>query len=207
MLQFYRMDSAKIPSRRYINEQELMLDGFRLGKKIYDSGFRPDYIVGIWRGGSAVGIVVQECLQYFGVDTDHIPIRTSYEGMQSYPEMIKNANQIRVHGLEYLVNRLEANHRLLLVDDVYSSGFSIQAVIQKLKRKLRQNMPDTIRVAAVWHRPVEGRPSPDYCVNQTNEWLVLPYELSGLSLDEIKKHKPWAGSILKTLKSDLVRVK
>lgn len=207
MLQFYRMGTAKIPPRKYIHEQELMLDGFRLGKKVFDSGFRPDFIAGIWRGGSAVGIVVQECLQYFGVDTDHIAIRTSYEGMQSYPEMIKNANQIRVHGLEYLVNRLEATHHLLLVDDVYSSGLSVQAVMQKLNRKLRQNMPETIRVAAVWHRPVAGRPSPDYWVNHTNQWLVLPYELSGLSLDEIKKHKPWAGSILETLEPDKVSAK
>lgn len=184
-----------------------MLDGFRLGKKIYESGFRPDFIAGIWRGGSATGIVVQECLQYFDVDTDHIAIRTSYEGMQSYPEMIQNANRIRVHGLEYLVNRLEATHHLLLVDDVYSSGFSVQAVMQKLKRKLRQNFPETIRVAAVWHRPVEGRPAPDYCVNQTDQWLVLPYELSGLSLDEIKKHKPWAGAILETLEPDKVSAK
>ena len=207
MLQFYRMDITKNSSRKYIKEQELMLDGFRLGKKIYDSGFRPDFIAGIWRGGSAVGIVVQECLQHFGVETDHIAIRTSYEGMQSYPEMIKNANRIRVHGLEYLVNRLEATHRLLLVDDVYSSGFSVQAVINKLHRKLRQNMPETIRIAAVWHRPVEGRPSPDYSVNQTDKWLVLPYELSGLSLDEINEHKPWAGSILQTIESNLLRTK
>ena len=207
MLQFYRMDITKNPSRKYISEQELMLDGFRLGKKIYDSGFRPDFIAGIWRGGSSVGIVVQECLQHFGVHTDHIAIRTSYEGMESYPDMIKNANQIRVHGLEYLVNRLEATHHLLLVDDVYSSGFSVQAVINKLQRKLRQNIPEIIRIAAVWHRPVEGRPSPDYSVNQTGKWLVLPYELSGLSLDEINEHKPWAGSILQTIEPDFPRTK
>ena len=36
-----------------------------------------DFIVGLWRGGSPVGIGVQDCLEYLGVETDHIAIRTS----------------------------------------------------------------------------------------------------------------------------------
>lgn len=200
MLQFYNMDVSEIPSKKYIEEKELMLDGFRLGKQIYDTGFQPDYIVGIWRGGSAVGIVVQECLQYFGVETDHIAIRTSYAGMQSYADMIRHANQIRVHGLEYLVNRLEANHQLLLVDDVYSSGRSVDAILRKMRRKLRQNMPETVRVAAAWYRPVAGRPRPDYFVNRTDRWLVLPYELSGLTPEEIQRNKPWVSPIIESIR-------
>lgn len=199
MLQFYSMDASEIPSKKYIEEKELMLDGFRLGKQIYDTGFRPDFIAGIWRGGSAVAIVVQECLQYFGVETDHIAIRTSYDGMQSYSDMIRHANRIRVHGLEYLVNRLEATHRLLLVDDVYSSGRSVEAILRKLRRKLRQNMPETVRVAAAWYRPVEERPRPDYFVNQTDQWLVLPYELTGLSPEEIRRNKPWVSPIIQSI--------
>ncbi len=62
---------------RFIGEQELLEDSFELARKIHRSGFRPDFIVGVWRGGSTVGIYVQECLQYLGVDTDHIAVRTS----------------------------------------------------------------------------------------------------------------------------------
>lgn len=186
------MDSPQDAEKIFIDEQELMLDGFRLGKQIYDSGFRPDFIVGIWRGGSAVGIVVQECLQYLGVETDHIAIRTSYRGMQNYPEMLRNSDRIRVHGLDYLEGRLDCEHRLLLVDDVFSSGNSVTAVKQKLHRKLRQNTPTDIRVAAAWYRPVKGRHGPDYHVNRTDHWLVLPYELSGLSVADIRRFKPWA---------------
>ncbi len=186
-------------NRKYIDEQSLILDSFRLGRKIFATNFRPDFIVGIWRGGSTVGIVVQECLQYLGVETDHIAIRTSYQGMQSYSEMIKNASHIQVHGLEYLQDRLDCEHRLLLVDDVFSSGFSMQAVKEKLQRKLRKNMPEDVRVAAVWYRPVEGRPAPDYFVKQTDCWLVLPYELTGLSLAEIQTNKAWAAPILRSI--------
>lgn len=185
--------------KAFIDEKSLLLDSFRLGCQVHISGFSPDFIVGIWRGGSAVGIVVQECLQYFGVQADHIAIRTSYQGMRSYPEMISNAEQIQVHGLDYLRDRLAYHHNLLLVDDVFSSGYSLQAVKTKLRRKLRKNMPEDVRVAAVWYRPVPNRPAPDYFVNQTNCWLVLPYELTGLSLAEIQKYKAWAAPIVESV--------
>ncbi len=193
------MEHPQNAEKIYIEEQALMLDGFRLGRRIFDSGFRPDFIVGIWRGGSAVGIVEQECLQYLGVETDHIAIRTSYRGKKDYPEMIRNSDRIRVHGLEYLVDRLDADHRLLLVDDVFSSGHSAQAVQEKLRRKLRQNMPRDVRVAAPWYRPVEDRTAPDYYLHKTDRWLVLPYELTGLSMEEIRTSKPWAAPILESL--------
>jgi len=187
--------------KRFVDEHALMLDGFRLGKMVFDSGFRPDFIVGIWRGGSSVGIVVQECLQFLGVNTDHIAIRTSYQGAQSYTRMIHNADKIRVHGIDYLEDRLEVHHKVLLVDDVYSSGLSMQAVLNKLRRKLRQNMPEDIRVAVVWQRPRQGSVPPDYVVNQTGQWLVLPYELTGLSDEEIARHKPWVQPMLDKARS------
>ncbi len=190
------MKTVSKTNAKYIDEQSLILDGFRLARRIYASGFRPNYIAGIWRGGSAVGIVVQECLQYLGVETDHIAIRTSYQGMDNYAEMIHSPDTIGVHGLEYLEDRLEFDDRLLLVDDVFSSGYSIEAVKSRLKCKLRRNYPHDVRAAAVWHRPVAERSSPHYYVNATEDWLVLPYELSGLSLAELRTCKPWAAAIL-----------
>ena len=64
-------------NRTFIAADDLLLDSFQLARNIRDSGFRPDFLVGLWRGGSAVGIAVQEGLDYFGIKTDHIAIRTS----------------------------------------------------------------------------------------------------------------------------------
>ena len=60
-----------MPPRIYITAQQLLEDSFRLGANIYQSGFRPDFIVGIWRGGTPVGIAVQELLDYHDIKTDH----------------------------------------------------------------------------------------------------------------------------------------
>lgn len=178
--------------KQFIEEQALLEDAFRLAVNIFDSGFRPDFIVGIWRGGSTVGIYVQECLQYLGVKTDHIAIRTSYRGQPSYGEMIENPESIRVHGLQYLFENLNREDKLLIVDDVFSSGYNVEAVINRLTRKCKRNMPEEVRVAVPYFKPgknLSGR-EPDYFLHTTEDWLVLPYELQGLSTEEIAEYKP-----------------
>ena len=178
--------------KQFIEEQALLEDAFRLAVNIFDSGFRPDFIVGIWRGGSTVGIYVQECLQYLGVKTDHIAIRTSYRGQPSYGKMIENPENIRVHGLQYLFENLNREDKLLIVDDVFSSGYNVEAVIDRLTRKCKRNMPEEVRVAVPYFKPgknLSGR-KPDYFLHTTEDWLVLPYELQGLSTEEIAEYKP-----------------
>ena len=178
-------------NKTYIAANELLLDSFRLAVNVINSGFMPDFLVGLWRGGSAVGIAVQEGLEFLGCKTDHIAIRTSYRGQEGYSEMVDKAGAIRVHGLRYLHERVCAEHSMLIVDDVYSTGSSVNAVIKALSRKSRRNLPHDIRIATVWYRPTEKTiRAPDYYVHETADWLILPYELSGLSLAELWDHKP-----------------
>ncbi len=178
----------------FLDEENLILDSFSLGVQVYESGFRPTFIVGLWRGGSSVGIYVQECLQTLRIPTNHISLRTSYCGQPSYQEMVASADaEIRVHGTQYLLENLNAEDSLLLVDDVFSTGKSMEAVIKRLSRHLKRNMPHQVKIAALWQRPSfqESRVEPDFVIHKTEDWLVFPYELSGLSMDEIKKHKPF----------------
>lgn len=186
--------SAKI----YIEEQSLLEDSYRLAVKVFESGFRPDFIVGIWRGGSTVGIYVQECLQYLGVKTDHIAIRTSYRGMESYQRNVDRPEQIRVHGLQYLYENMNRDDTLLIVDDVFSSGQNIDAVIRRLESKTKRNMPQDVRIAVPFFKPHRNRTTrvPDYYLHETDDWLVLPYEITGLSDAEIAEHKPWLVPLL-----------
>ena len=188
-------------NKQYINEHSLIEDAFRLGVKIFNSGFRPSFIVGLWRGGSSVGIYVQECLQYLGVNTNHISIRTSYSGADTYQQMIDNPDaQIRIHGTQYLLENLNVDDQLLIIDDVFSSGLTIQAVIHRLQQRLKRNMPTEVKSAAVWYKPEKNKTSisPDFYLHQTNDWLVLPYEMRGLSDEEIKQNKPYLTAMLYT---------
>lgn len=186
--------------KRYIGADDLLRDSFQLAAAVHDAGFEPDFLVGLWRGGSAVGIAVQEGLEHFGVKTDHIAIRTSYSGAHRYSEMVSKADQIRVHGLQYLLENLSSHHSMLIVDDVYSTGSSVNAVIEQLARRTRRNLPHDIRIASVWFRPTEKTlKTPDYFVHQTSDWLVLPYELTGMSLDELRANRPELADIVTRL--------
>ena len=193
------MNDIELPQRKiYIEEQSLLEDSYRLAVKVFESGFRPDFIVGIWRGGSTVGIYVQECLQYLGVKTDHIAIRTSYRGMESYQRNVERPEQIRVHGLQYLYENMNRDDTLLIVDDVFSSGQNIDAVIRRLDSKTKRNMPQDVRIAVPLFKPHRNRTTriPDYYLHETDDWLVLPYEITGLSDAEIAEHKPWLVPLL-----------
>ena len=187
-------------TRRFIAADDLLEDSFQLAANVFEAGFRPDFLVGLWRGGSAVGIAVQEGLDYFGVETDHIAIRTSYTGEPRYSEMVSTGTSIRVHGMQYLLENLCAHHSLLIVDDVYSTGSSVNAVIDQLAKKTRRNLPADIRIATVWYRPTERTlRTPEYYVHETGDWLVLPYELSGFSIDELKNNRPEMAGLLDRL--------
>ena len=65
-------------------------------------------------------------------------------------------------------------------------------MINRLTRKCKRNMPEEVRVAVPYFKPVKnlsGR-KPDYFLYTTEDWLVLPYELQGLSTEEIADYKP-----------------
>ncbi|MEM7002848.1 MAG: phosphoribosyltransferase family protein [Pseudomonadota bacterium] len=178
----------------YISADELLRDSFDLGLKVVESGFRPDFIVAVWRGGTPVGIAVQELLTYAGLDTDHIAIRTSY-----YKGIDQTSNQVQVHNLGYLLENLNHDHSLLLVDDVFDRGRSIEAILKELKRLLRRNMPEQTKVATVWYKPEKNLTeiTPDFWVHETKQWLVFPHELDGLSHEEVAEDKPLVADIVK----------
>lgn len=195
-------DDAKI----YISAQQLMEDSLELGRQVLESGFRPNYIVGVWRGGTPVGIAVQELLDFYGVETDHISIRTSsYKGMQQRDEK----SEVRVHGLSYLTRQMNYDDSLLIVDDVFDTGLSVKAIIDYLRKRSRRNMPEDVRVATAYFKPARNRTDfkPDYAAHSTDEWLVFPHELEGLSMDEIKKNKPHLLSIIESLDAKMKPVK
>lgn len=182
----------------FISAEGLLVDSFRLADQIYQSGFRPQFIVGVWRGGAPVGIAVQEYLDYVGVETDHIAIRTS-----SYYSIGEQDKEVRVHGLNYIVDTVNAEDDLLLVDDVFDSGRSIIAILNELKDKTRANMPETIKIATPYYKPDRNMTDiiPDFYLHETDRWLVFPHELSGLTDDEIRHAKPEVADIIKTLKA------
>ncbi len=176
--------------KTFITAAELLRDSFLLASNILQSGFRPDYIVGIWRGGTPVGIAVQEFLDYAGVETDHIAIRTSH-----YTGIDQTTLNVQVHGLGYLIRKVNKQDSLLIVDDVFDTGMSVEAVIGELLKRTRLNMPDDVRIATPWYKPSKNK------TGRTPNYYVFPHELTGLTHEEVCRGKPEIADIVASLQT------
>ena len=179
-----------------LSAQDLLEDSIELGIKVLESGFKPTMIIAIWRGGTPVGMALQETLTYCGVESDHIAIRTSsYIG-------VDERGQVAVHGLNYIIKKICHDDRVLIVDDVFDTGNTIVAVIKELTRRARGNTPEDIRVAVPWFKPSRNETdiTPDYYLYETAEWLVFPHELDALTPEELRECRPEIAAIVQGVK-------
>jgi hypoxanthine phosphoribosyltransferase len=180
----------------FIQSEELLKDSFNLAWQVYESGYRPNYIIGVWRGGAPIGIAVQEFLDVLGVPSDHIAIRTSH-----YKGIDERDSQVQVYGLNYVIKQVESEDSLLIVDDVHDTGISIQKIILDLQTACKKNTPE-IKVATPYFKPMKNKTDrkPDFYLHETEKWLVFPHELEGLSMDEIIEFKPELSDLVKKIK-------
>ena len=179
--------------KHYISPQSLLDDSFRLGSMVYDSGFRPSFILALWRGAAPIGIAVQEFLAYRGVETDHIAIRTA-----SYSGIDNQKPEVKIYGMNYLIKNVTHEDRLLIVDDVFDTGHTIDALINHLFEKARLNSPEDIRVAVPYYKPSRNQTerTPDYYLHETVQWMKFPHSLEGLTDQEVKQNRPELHQIL-----------
>lgn len=180
--------------KRYLSANQLLEDAFELGARVLDSAYRPDLLIGVWRGGSPVAMAIHELLTYHGLDPDHIPVRT-----RLYSGIDQRDREVEIIGLDYIRSRAEQFKRLLLVDDVFDSGTTMTALVAALEAIYQDAglvHPD-IRIVAPWYKPVRNTSllKPDYYLHATDEWLVFPHELCGLERAEIQTAKPGVDKI------------
>ena len=161
----------------YLDANGLLADSFLLACKIYDSGFRPDCIIALWRGGTPVGIAVQEFLQYKGLSCRHTAVKTaSYTGIGVHGE-------VAVENIDFVLDSLAPGSKVLVVDDIFDTGRTAAAV----KRALASR-GIAVKFAMVYYKPARSETDlvPDYFINITDSWLVFPHEIIGLTDEEVK---------------------
>ncbi|MBK6286085.1 MAG: hypoxanthine phosphoribosyltransferase [Gammaproteobacteria bacterium] len=170
--------------KHWIGAEELLEDSLELARRVLESGYAPTLVIGLWRGGAPVAIALHEALRFCGLRVDHLPLRTAL-----YTGIDQRAPTVRIDGLEALHEHAHADARMLLVDDVFDTGITMQQVLGTLEQ-----FPGERRIAALWWKPTRNLTAlrPDYCVHRSERWLVFPHELCGLDEAEISRHKPAA---------------
>ena len=169
----------------FISANQLLEDSFKLGSQILDKSFRPDLIIGLWRGGAPVAIAIHELFAAAGFKVDHIALRT-----QLYLGLDQRGPEVDITGLEYIEASKAQFNKVLLVDDVFDSGSTMVALIDKLAGIFSERQID-IRIATVWYKPERNESDlrPHYFIHTTQSWLVFPHELRGVPKAELVANK------------------
>ncbi|MGI6495023.1 MAG: phosphoribosyltransferase [Kiritimatiellia bacterium] len=176
-------------SKIYVSANRLTRDSFRLARMVYDSGWKPDLLIGIWRGGTPIAVAVHEFLRVKGLKLHHIAMKCS-----SYAGMSRLDSPVNFEYCEEILDSIAPDTRVLLVDDVFDSGRTMKACSMRLRA-----IPADVRIATVFWKPDENLTDiqPDFYVNALNNWIVFPHELEGLSDEEIRIKDPVVSALLR----------
>ena len=168
-------------AKQFIPADRLVRDAFELARKVYDSGFRPEGLLVLWRGGTPVGIVVHEFLLFKGIETYHLAVKAeSYTGIGERVEP-------RIEQIDVFVKNIRPDAPVLVVDDIFDTGRTLYKVLGMLSPRTRN-----VKIATLFYRPGAGQVplKPDYHLRTTDRWIVFPHELMGLTESEIRAKDP-----------------
>lgn len=177
----------------FLTANEVLLGSFKLARMILDSNWVPDVMIALWRGGAPVGIAVHEFLYYHGLRPRHHVIKCySYHGIKS-----RSGEVCFEHANEFL-DSIEPGAKLLVIDDVFDTGATARAVQQRLAP-----VRSDLRLATLYWKPGQNLTDiqPDFHLFETEEWIVFPHEMDGLTSAEIKLKDP---QLFNLLGSDLL---
>ena len=176
--------------KTYLDAGEFLHDQWRLAAAIRATRWRPDWLIGLWRGGAPAAIAVHEFLKVSGWNVRHIPLKcASYDGIGS------NEGEVVFTLGDEVFGMLGRGERVRFVDDVFDTGKTAEAVCARMA-----GVDAEMKFACVYWKPGKNRTSlrPDFFAKDIGEdWIVFPHEIDGLSADEIREKSPLLADLLR----------
>ena len=103
--------------KHYLSADEFLRDSWRLAAAVRKSGWKPDILIALWRGGAPVGVALHEFFKVADWSMQHVPLKcASYSGIGSNPGVVGFTHGDIVFGM------LRKGDRVLVVDDVFDTG-------------------------------------------------------------------------------------
>lgn len=161
----------------YLSANAYLEDIWRLAASVKASGWKPDLLVALWRGGAPVGVAMHEFFRTAGWEMRHAPLVAACYGG------IEKPGEVRFSYAEPIVASIRRGERVLVTDDVFDTGRTIAAV----KELLAPTGAD-MRTACVYFKPGKNQTTltPDYFRHEAdNGWISFPHEMAGLTAGQI----------------------
>ena len=171
-------------------------NALKLAAKIYNEGFIPDVIYVSLRGGAYLGNVISE---YFKViNRKGRPVYYAAVVARSYSD-VRKSEQIKVEGWTYAPEHLRIGDKVLLVDDIFDSGKTINHLAGII---LEKGIPrEDLKVAVHDYKYFYDKPNqlpiqPDFwcrkheqSIHDEDSWIhYMSHELVGLNGTELEEY-------------------
>lgn len=171
-------------------------NAIKMAYRIYRDGFIPDIIYVSLRGGAYMGNVISEYFKF--ITGEAKPVFYAAVVARSYTD-VSTQEEIKIDGWTYSPDLLKGGEKVLLVDDVYDSGRTVNYLTEELLRrglmrddikvvvhdyKVRHYLPDTLPIHPDYYcRKIEVLTAED------ETWIhYMSHELVGLTAVEAQEH-------------------
>ena len=184
-----------------MNKQFLPYDvvrnnALKMAHRIHKDGFIPDAIYVSLRGGAYVANVVSEYFKMARKDVH--PVFYAAVVARSYSD-VRQQSRVMVDGWTYSPEHLRHGDKVLLVDDIFDSGKTINCIAELLMEKgiPRKDLKIAVHDYKYFPEKEEQLPiQPDYWCRkfsitkpEDDLWIhYMSHELIGLSAEELEEH-------------------
>ncbi len=156
---------------QYVSWEEIEKSVKTVCRKIVESGFEPEVVVGILRGGVVPARLIADELGIDDIGIIEIKLYTKIGARKPRP-YVRQPLILDVYG-----------KRVLIVDDVSDTGLTLQLAMDAL----RLYLPEEVKTATLYVKPWT-KLYPDYYSDVVDKWIVFPWEKREVE-KELKSHE------------------
>ena len=172
-------------------------NALKMAHKIHMDGFIPDVIYVSLRGGVYLGNVISEYFKIIQRGTR--PVYYAAVVARSYTGVRESNSRVKVEGWTYSPDHLRTGDKVLLVDDIFDSGKTINHLANIFLEKgiPRKDLKVAVHDYKFFSDRAEHLPvQPDYwcrkhdlSANSEDMWIhYSSHELIGLKKEELEEH-------------------
>ena len=187
--------------KEFLPYDSVRIDALKLAHKIYQQDkFVPDVIYTSLRGGAYMANVISE---YYKVALkNHKPVLYAAVVARSYTDVSQHS-AVRMDGWTYSPDHLRAGDKIMLVDDIFDSGRTLNYLVGILLERgvPRENIKIVVHDYKVYKWKEQLPIQPDYWCRkfeisnpEENTWINYnSHELVGLTHEELEEnfYKPY----------------
>ena len=185
--------------KEFLEYETVRNNALKLANKIYKDGFFPDVIYCSLRGGAYMANVISEYFKILAKVKKFHPVLYAGVVARSYSDIAQHT-KVFIDGWTYPPENLRPGDKILLVDDIFDSGRTINCLVETLMNSRgipREDIKVVVHDYKYFTYYNEQLPiQPDYYCRkfeitkpEENRWIhYMSQELVGLSKEELEKY-------------------